>query len=100
MACGDDGVIFTGDVRGSIHLFKAFQLVKSAKAHSDCVTFIEWSENQLFVLSKSANIKVFSEELELIEILKMPQMSICSQISNSKHLVLGFSGHDSILYDV
>jgi hypothetical protein len=60
---------------------------------------MEWSDDQLFVLSKNANIKVYSGELELIEILKMPEMSICSQLSNSNGLVLGFSGHECILYD-
>jgi hypothetical protein len=65
-------VIFTGDVRGSVHLFKNSEVFRSVKAYPDCITYMEWSKKQLFVLGKSPNIKVFSNELELIETLKMP----------------------------
>jgi len=62
-----------------VHLYVEFNLRKSARAHSDCITYIEFCNEQLLlVLSKSANIKVYSQDLELLEIVKMPQMSICS----------------------
>ena len=65
-------VVFVGDVRGSVHLYRQLNFSQSTKAQPDCITYMEWSDGQLFVLSKNANIKMYSIDLELIESVKMP----------------------------
>lgn len=58
---GEEGdCLYIGDVRGGVHLCTGGEYVKTVKAHTDCITFMEWSEKKLFVLGKNANIKIFS----------------------------------------
>jgi len=92
----------TGDVKGSIHLFRAKSFIKTVKAHQDCINCIEQSyDARLFVLGKNPYIKIFdSVNLELLDQIKIPCLSMCSKILRADlNIVLGFSGLNCVVYD-
>lgn len=53
----------------------------------------------MYVLSKNPYIKVYTESLDLVQMIKVPGFTICKMILPNSNVVLGFNANDCILYD-